>query len=64
MNNGMQLSQIAIDKFKKIYLKEYGVNLADSEANSRGLSLLNLFKLIYKPIPKNEYERLIDKNEK
>ena len=60
----MQLSQIAIDKFKKIYLKEYGISLTDSEANSRGLSLLNLFKLIYKPIPKNEYAKLMDKNEK
>jgi len=46
----MQLSQNAINEFKEIYFTEFGENISDSEANRKGLKLLNLMKLIYKPI--------------
>lgn len=58
MNNAMQLSNKAIIDFKKIYQKKFGVNLTDIEANEKGVELLEFFKLIYKPIPKKDYERL------
>lgn len=48
----MKLSQSAIDEFKQIYCKQYGVTLTDEEANSKGLELLQFMKIIYKPIPK------------
>lgn len=54
----MQLSKRAVDDFKKIYLKEFKVSLSDEQANSKGLALLNLVKLIYRPINKNENEKL------
>lgn len=54
----MQLSTKAITDFKRIYQKKFGVNLSDIEANEKGVELLTFFKLVYKPIPKNEYERL------
>lgn len=54
----MQLSKRAIDDFKKIYLAEFKVSLSDEQANSKGLGLLNLVKLIYRPINKNENEKL------
>lgn len=48
----MQLSIKAISDFKKIYVNKYGINLTDNEANERGMELLTLFRLIYRPIPK------------
>jgi len=52
----MQLSSKAIEDFKKIHLKKCGVLLNDDEANRLGIELLEFFKLIYKPIPKKDYE--------
>lgn len=40
----------AITEFKRIYLKEHGKKLTDEQANELGTNLLNLFKLIYKPL--------------
>lgn len=49
----MQLSNKAIDDFKKIYFEEFRVELTDEEANKKGVELLEFIKLIYKPIPIN-----------
>lgn len=46
-----QLSQKAIDEFKKIYSQEHKVDLSDENANQLGIELLAFMKLIYKPIP-------------
>lgn len=55
----MQLSKRAINDFKRIYLAEFKVELTDEEANRKGVGLLELIKLIYRPIPKlNENETL------
>lgn len=48
----MQLSESAITSLKELYLKHFGVILSTEEAHQRGLELLQLFKLIYRPIPK------------
>lgn len=50
----MQLSIKAITDFKKIYLKEFGVRLTDEEANTKGVELLEIIDLIYKPIHKDK----------
>jgi len=50
----MQLGQNEINEYKKIYLNKFDVVLTDNEANSKGLELLNLVKLIYKPIYKQD----------
>jgi hypothetical protein len=44
-----QLSQNATEKFKAIYLKEFGQNISDAEAKEMGIRLLNLLKLILEP---------------
>lgn len=49
----MRLSKKAIDEFKVIYFQKFGVQLTDEQANELGIELLEFFKLIYKPIPKN-----------
>ena len=46
-----QLSQKAIDEFKKIYSRENGVDLSNEDANRLGIELLEFMKLIFKPIP-------------
>lgn len=52
----MQLSHKAITDFKQIYLRKFSQQLSDEEANKLGVELLEFFKLIYKPIPKTNYE--------
>lgn len=54
----MQLSYKAISDFKRIYLEKFNQQLSDEEANKLGVELLEFFKLIYKPIPKKDYEGL------
>lgn len=48
----MRLSKKAVEEFKTIYFKKYGVQLTDEQANELGVELLEFFKLIYRPIPK------------
>jgi len=52
----MQLSKKAIEVFKKVHLKNSGVLVDDDEANRLGIELLEFFRLIYKPVPKKDYE--------
>lgn len=47
----MRLSEKAISEFKKIYSEELGVDLSKEQANEFGVSLLHLFRLVYRPIP-------------
>lgn len=54
----MQLSRKALDEFKTIYFKQFNKKLTDDEANRLGIELLEFFKLIYKPIPKQDYENI------
>lgn len=54
----MRLSSKAIEDFKKIHFKKFNVRLTDDEANRLGIELLEFFRLIYKPIPKKDYEYL------
>lgn len=51
-----RLSQKAIDDFKKVYFQHQGVKLTDDEANTKGLEVLEMVKIVFRDIPKNEYE--------
>jgi hypothetical protein len=50
----MGLSKRAIEEFKKIYSQEIEENISDEKAKELGENLLELFKIIYHPIPKKE----------
>ena len=50
----MPLSQKAIDELKEIYKHKYGKELSNQKALEIGLDLINLFKVIYRPIPKDK----------
>jgi len=53
-----RLSQKAIDDFKKVYFQQEGIKLSDDEANTKGLEVLEMAKLVFRDIPKNEYEKI------
>ena len=47
------LSKIAIDEYMEIYKQNFGENISRDEAERQGSQLLRLFRLIYRPIPKD-----------
>ena len=49
----MGLSKKAIKEFKLIYSQEFEEEISDEKAKELGESLLELFKIIYRPIPPN-----------
>lgn len=57
------VSKQALQKFKEIYLKEFGEELTDAEAFELGNNLLNLYRAVYLPnlninISQNHEEKL------
>lgn len=44
------LSRKAIKEFKQIWKEKFNEEISDEEAKRKGLNLLHLFKLIYRPI--------------
>ncbi len=48
------LNQQDLKEFKKLWLAEFGEEIGDDVAEEQGLRLINLFKEIYRPIPKEE----------
>ncbi len=52
----MQLSQQAIEEYKDIILKDYGIKLTDLEATEQATKLINLFKVLAKPVPESKTE--------
>lgn len=49
----MKLPTEAIEELKEIYMKEYGKELSESEAQEMALRLLSLFSLLIKTPPKH-----------
>ena len=47
----MQLSKKALAEFQAIYYEEYGVALPDNEAEEMACRILQLFAIIYRPLP-------------
>lgn len=47
----MPLSEKAIQEFKQIYKEEFNEDLSDQEAFEMATNLMELFKVIYRPIP-------------
>lgn len=45
------INSVAIEEFRSIYFKRYGVKLTNDQAMELGNKLIQLFKIIIKPIP-------------
>ena len=50
------ISKEALEEFKTIWKKEFGEEISDEKALDKATRLLNLFKAVYKPITKQEYD--------
>lgn len=50
----MKLSAEAISEYQQIHKEVFGETITEVNANEAGLRLLNIFKIIYKPMPRNE----------
>ena len=54
----MGLSKEAIEEFKTIYREELKEEISDAEAQELGESLISLFRIIYRPLPRNGKQNL------
>lgn len=48
----MKLSKEAVEEFRKIWQMEFGELIPESEASERAIKFMNLFKIVYQPISK------------
>jgi len=48
------MTKEAVEQFKKAYLEVHGVEIDDAKAIELGQSLLNMFKVIYRPLTTRE----------
>lgn len=54
----MQLSDKKIAEFQKLYLKHFGQEISREEAHEKGIKLIRLIELVYKPMAKADYQKL------
>ena len=44
----------AVEEFKGLYKKRFGEDLSNEDASRRANNLVNLYKLVYTPLPQTE----------
>lgn len=54
------LSEEQIEKFQKLYKKKFGKEISHEEAYDKGIKLVRLVDLIYKPMTEQEYLQFKD----
>ncbi len=52
----MVLSDEDILKFQALYKNEFGIEISREDAYERGIKLLRLMSVVYKPMTEKEYE--------
>lgn len=62
MSNTVGLSKEAIEEFRQIWKEESGKEISYEYAQERATDLINLFKVLLKPIPKQDLKKSINKN--
>lgn len=50
----MKLTQQAIKDFQKAYEEDFGEKISEAKAEEMGIELIELFRIIYRPIPNEE----------
>lgn len=53
----MGIEQVALEELKQIYLKHYGIMLTNEQALDLGIRLVELFKVIARPISEIDRKR-------
>lgn len=54
----MTLDDKQIQKFQLLWKQRFGKEISKSDALEKGVSLLNLIEIIYRPISETEYKQL------
>lgn len=54
----IMISKEALKEFKRIYKKEFGEDISDKDALDEATNLLNLYKAVYLPLNKTDYDKL------
>ncbi|MCK9393221.1 MAG: hypothetical protein WCX30_01665 [Candidatus Paceibacterota bacterium] len=57
------ISEKALKDFKAIYKKQFDIELSDQDALESATKLLKLVEIIYKPMTKEEYEKVQKRRE-
>ena len=57
------ISKEQLEKFKTLYKKHFKNDISDQEALDKGIRLVRLIELIYKPMTESEYNRLQKRRE-
>ena len=55
----MRLTEEEITKFQTLYKKHFGKEISREQAYEEGVKLLRLMQLIYKPMTKKGYQKLL-----
>jgi hypothetical protein len=58
------LPEEAIEEFKKIYKKEFGIDISNTESSRRANNLINLYRIVYEDFSKENIQRIIKNKEK
>lgn len=53
----MQISEDQLNKFINLYQQRFGIELDRQSAYEKAAKLVQLMKIVYKPITKNDYEK-------
>lgn len=56
--NKIMISNERLEEFKRIYRKEFGRDISDQDALESATKLLNLLKIVYKPMTKEDFARI------
>lgn len=54
----MLLTPTQITRFQEIYHKRFGKKISREEALEKGIKLVRLMQIVYRPITKEEYRQL------
>lgn len=57
------LSDFQISKFRELYKKRFGKEISREEAYEKGVKLIRLVELIYKPITEKEFQMVQKRRE-
>lgn len=55
------LSDLQVTKFQKIYRAKFGMEISREAALDKGLKLVNLMALIYKPMLVEDYKKVVER---
>ena len=56
----MQISDQQLAKFQALWEKRFNEKISKEKALEEGIKLINLVKIVYRPITKNQYKGLIE----